>query len=78
MQKIMLWVASLIVLGVVGSAFIAAQTRGVPEPRVLSGNDIGFRLEGTNPKGEPIGTLVVRINGQWVEPRDAPRVHQAR
>jgi hypothetical protein len=35
-------------------------------PTVLSGNDIGFRVDGR--KGNtPIGVLVVRINGQWVE-----------
>ena len=78
MKKIALWVASLVVLGVVGSAFIAAQTRPGPEPRVLSGGDIGFRLEGTNSKGEPVGTLVIRINGTWVEPGDSPKVRQAR
>ena len=35
-------------------------------PTVISGNDIGFRIEGR--KGTmPIGVLVVRMNGQWVE-----------
>jgi hypothetical protein len=33
---------------------------------VISGSDLGFRVDGR--KGNaPLGTLVVRINGQWVE-----------
>ena len=35
-------------------------------PTVISGDDIGFRME--SQKGSrPTGRLVVRINGQWVE-----------
>jgi len=34
-------------------------------PTVLSGGDIGFRVEGDR-GGTPIGTLVVKIDGQWV------------
>ena len=37
-----------------------------PTPFVVSGSDIGFRIEGR--RGEtPVGRFVVRINGQWVE-----------
>jgi hypothetical protein len=32
----------------------------------VSGADIGFRVEGTR-DGRALGTLVVRIDGQWVE-----------
>ena len=35
-------------------------------PQVLSGPDVGFRIEGQR-AGVPVGTLVVRINGEWVE-----------
>jgi hypothetical protein len=35
-------------------------------PTVVSGEDVGFRIEG-NRGGTPVGTLVVRMNGQWVE-----------
>jgi hypothetical protein len=35
-------------------------------PTVLSGSDVGFRVEGH--RGDiAVGTLVVRVNGQWVE-----------
>ena len=49
-----------------------AQAPIVPPPQsqtltVISGSDLGFRIDGR--KGTtPIGTLVVRVNGQWVEP----------
>jgi hypothetical protein len=36
------------------------------EPRVLSGPELGFRVEGTARDGAPIGSLVVRIDGKWV------------
>ena len=35
-------------------------------PTVISGADFGFRVEG-NRGGTPVGTLVVKMNGQWVE-----------
>jgi hypothetical protein len=38
----------------------------VDPPIVLSGSDVGFRISAR--KGDtPVGTLVVRVNGQWVE-----------
>jgi len=64
-----------LVLVLSASLFIAAQwghTQTVPEkqpgalaPVVLSGSDLGFRVE--SQKGDTaFGTFVVRINGQWV------------
>ena len=35
-------------------------------PTVLSGADVGFRVEGQR-AGTPVGKLVVKINGEWVE-----------
>jgi len=39
-------------------------------PTVISGNDIGFRVDAQASKtvGKLTGTWVVRINGQWIEP----------
>ena len=41
-----------------------------PAPTVMSGNDIGFRVDRqtTEALGKLTGTWVVRVNGQWVEP----------
>jgi hypothetical protein len=47
----------------------AAQSVPVP-PTILSGADIGFRIQSRN--GEtPVGTLVVRVDGKWVVPQYA-------
>jgi hypothetical protein len=63
-RLLLLWLASLVLVSM--TTFAIAQTRPLP-PRVLSGNDIGFRVEGVDPKGKPIGTLMVRFNGDWIE-----------
>jgi len=46
------------------------QLQGV-EPEVVSGADIGFRIQGHR-NGKPVGTLVVRVNGEWQEVEFAP------
>jgi len=52
---------------------------GVGEQRVLSGADIGFRVEGSDPRtGQPTGTWVVRVNGRWVEARAASGIRPAK
>jgi hypothetical protein len=46
-----------------------------PAAMVLSGNDVGFRVDrqATQTQGKLTGTWVVRVNGQWVEPQAALR-----
>ena len=36
-------------------------------PRIVTGGDVGFRVEGLRGGTTPVGTLVVRVNGEWVE-----------
>jgi hypothetical protein len=63
----LLWLASLVTVAVVTATITVAQTRQT-EPRILSGTDIGFRVEGTDVRtGNPMGTLMLRIDGKWVE-----------
>lgn len=51
----------------------AAQFRVPIDPYMLSGADIGFRVEGTTPGGGVIGTLMVRLKtGDWVAAHAAP------
>jgi hypothetical protein len=61
---VVVWAVSIVAAGV----WAHAQTT-VPQtqaPTVLSGNDLGFRIDSR--KGNtPVGTIVVRVNGQWVE-----------
>ena len=64
---VLLWLASLAVVGAVASA----QTRRDPGA-VMSGADIGFRPEGWNGKART-GTWMVRINGEWVEAQTTMR-----
>ncbi|MGD9904343.1 MAG: hypothetical protein AB7U83_12835 [Vicinamibacterales bacterium] len=62
--------AVLIVAAAVAASVAIAGQRPAPatEPRILSGADVGFRVEGTDPRtGGPTGTWVVRIDGQWVD-----------
>jgi hypothetical protein len=40
----------------------------VPNPVVLSGSDVGFRVEAYE-GNIPVGKLVVKVDGQWVEAR---------
>jgi hypothetical protein len=51
------------------AAFVYAQARPDPnpvKPMVVSGDDIGFRVEAR--KGAAVvGRFVVRIEGQWVD-----------
>jgi len=78
------WTLSLVAAGALASVLTSAQaqpprTLGLPTPEItegtviLSGNDIGFRVERTR-DGVPIGTLVVRIDGRWVEAGSSVRV----
>ena len=56
------------------SSVLAGQSN---EPRVLSGSDFGFRIDGVSRDGVPIGTLVVRIDGKWVSPQFQSSIRRA-
>ena len=62
-----LWVASLVAVATIARAQVYG-INPLPEPRVVFGPDFGFRIEGEQ-NGVPVGPLVVRINGKWVEVR---------
>jgi hypothetical protein len=52
---------------VAATAWVTAQAlsfQPVP-PKVMTGSDIGFRVEGLR-GSTPVGTLVVKVNGEWV------------
>lgn len=74
MKKIiLLWVVSLVMVSM--ATYAIAQIRRDTQPTV-SGNDIGFRVDSTDSKGRPIGTLLIRYNGEWVEPGAAMTVRK--
>jgi hypothetical protein len=75
-----LWIASLFAVASIATAQLRGTTP-VP-PRIISGPDIGFRIEGQQ-GNIPVGKFVVRIDGQWVEaqlgsanPKPTPAVAQ--
>ena len=63
-RLLLLWMLSLVMIS--WTTYAVAQTRRLPQPTV-SGNDIGFRVDGTDAKGQPFGKLLIRYNGEWVE-----------
>jgi hypothetical protein len=36
-------------------------------PQIISGADIGFRVDSVAADGKPVGRIVVRQKGEWVE-----------
>lgn len=68
---VLLWCASLVI---VGTLLSAQPLRRTPDPGdIISGNDIGFKPEGWDGKART-GTLMVRINGEWVPAKDSVKV----
>jgi hypothetical protein len=53
-------------------AFNPRQPAPPPAAQVISGADLGFRLEQSKGK-TAIGTLMVRVNGQWLEAESAAK-----
>ena len=62
----------LLSLGTLAGAQVFSFRR-VDPPVVLSGSDVGFRIIGHD-GSRPLGSLVVRIDGNWVPVKDAPPV----
>jgi hypothetical protein len=65
-----LWLASLFAV----NAWARGQAQEfvrAPEPTIFSGSDVGFRIEGRI-GGDLAGTIVIRVNGKWIVPREAP------
>lgn len=64
---------SLALVLALGAAVLAHPRSSPPplEPNVVSGADIGFRIDGFDGR-QPVGTLVVKVDGRWVEPKTPP------
>ena len=62
----LLWMFVVVLAAMAATWTYAQSVRVNPvTPMVLSGGDIGFRVEGYR-GGTPVGSLVVKLNGQWV------------
>jgi hypothetical protein len=73
---VILWLFTLIAINVMTPSAQAPGPGGPPShlsprlletPVVLSGNEIGFRLERLR-DGVPVGSIVVYVDGKWVTP----------
>lgn len=53
-----------------GATTVSSQARQSPPsplaPKVLSGDEVGVLVEGYR-NGKPVGRLVVKLEGEWVE-----------
>lgn len=62
---VVLWGFSLAAAATIARAQ-AREPIPLENPTIVSGNDVGFRIE--SHRGQtPVGKIVVRIQGQWVE-----------
>lgn len=58
---------------------LVAQTSRQPQGEIVSGSDLGFRVEGTDIRtGKPIGTWMIRVKGQWLEIGEASGIRPAK
>lgn len=64
MLAIVFWALSLIIVGAFARAQTPGQRGGRTDPTIISGSDLGFRME--RQVGDRVtGTFVIRINGNW-------------
>jgi len=66
--------AALWILSLAAAAVVGAQQNTITNGYVLSGPDVGFRVDGRSPDGKPFGHFVVRVEGQWVEVNGSGRL----
>jgi hypothetical protein len=68
-MKIRTVLLALVIVGALAGIFrLSAQAIGTTPvtPYVVTGGDLGFRIEGLR-GNTPIGQLVVKVDGKWVE-----------
>ena len=74
---VFVWFSSLLVVGALASGQAHRFDR-LSDSYVLSGDDIGFRVEGAIGDA-PAGRLVIRgMDGEWAEPKSSPDVISTR
>jgi len=65
-------VGVVLATGFGAGAQLAAQVFSPPTPvppKVIAGPDVGFRIEGIDHDNTPVGQVVVKVKGEWVEAR---------
>jgi hypothetical protein len=74
-KLVSLWLLSLALVALIASVVTAQVTR--TPARVVTGGDLGFRVEGTDTQGRPVGSVVIKVNGEWVAVRDSMKATPA-
>ena len=76
------WIVSILLAGLLGYAQAVqvpqpgqAPRTPAPSPTVVFGNDVGFRIDQWQ-GNTPLGTLVIKKNGEWVPVKDSIGVHR--
>ena len=69
-RLVRVWILSLAVVAAVVATLTAQRSSF---PRVITGPDVGFRVDGIS-SGRVLGSWVVRINGEWQEISTIPRL----
>jgi hypothetical protein len=67
---VVLWASSLFAVAAVARGQAYAFEK-LPEPIIVSGSDLAFRVEGRVGTA-PVGRVVIRMGGQWVEVGPTP------
>jgi hypothetical protein len=75
MSRHLVLFATLVLTALAGYAAGQTSTKPLPEGFVISGDDLGFRIDEPYvavmkpERGSVTGTFVVRVNGRWLEVR---------
>jgi hypothetical protein len=76
MRKVIVWAILILAAGMWGYAQtptpqLELRVQGGPTqpPTIITGTDLGFRIDGRR-GNTPIGRIVIRVNGEWVEVED--------
>ncbi len=76
-RRVVLSVLWLLSLAAVGAWSHARQPQSNREPEVIFGPQLGFRVDGH--RGDtPVGAVVVRVDGKWVEVEFGGKIRTAR
>jgi hypothetical protein len=76
-RSIILWILSLALTAGIASV-VTAQVNRSTTPEIVTGGDLGFRVEGTDYRtGKPVGRIVIRRNGEWVDVGDVVDARRA-
>jgi len=80
MRNVIVWAIFILAAGMWGYAQaptpqLELHVQGPPTepPTIIAGTDLGFRID-RHRGNTPIGRIVIRVNGEWVEVEDAMAV----